>query len=87
MSVDARVLGASLQRLRTSGDQDLQEMLDQVVTACVGVFGVTGAGLMVADEQNSLRYVSASDGPGRILERCRPTAGRARASTRSSTTG
>jgi GAF domain-containing protein len=69
MSVDARVLGASLQRLRTSGDQDLQEVLDQVVTACVGVFGVTGAGLMVADEQNSLRYVSASDGPGRILEK------------------
>ncbi len=69
MSLDPRALSASLRRLSTSGDQDLQEALDSVVTACADVFGVTGAGLMVADEQNTLRYVSASDGPGRILEK------------------
>jgi GAF domain-containing protein len=34
----------------------------------VAVCGVTGSGLMIADEQSSLRYVAASDGRGRILE-------------------
>ena len=31
-------------------------------------FGVTGSGIMLADEQNVPHYVAASDGPGRMLE-------------------
>ena len=32
------------------------------------LFGVSGSGIMLADEQNIPRYVAASDGPGRMLE-------------------
>jgi hypothetical protein len=34
----------------------------------VDLFGVTGSGIMLGDEQNVPRYVAASDGPGRMLE-------------------
>ena len=32
------------------------------------LFGVTGSGIMLADEQNVPRYVATSDVPGRMLE-------------------
>lgn len=67
-TVDLQALSASLRRLSTSGDKDLHAALDDAVSACVEVFGVTGSGLLVADEQNTLRYVNASDEKGRILE-------------------
>ena len=44
------------------------EALQHVTEACVDLFGVTGSGIMLADEQNVPRYVAASDGPGRMLE-------------------
>lgn len=66
--IDPDTLSASLRRLSAVGDQDLEKSLEQVVDACVDVFGVTGSGLMVADDRNTLRYVVASDGPGRRLE-------------------
>jgi hypothetical protein len=34
-----------------------------VTEACVDLFGVTGSGIMLADEQNVPHYVAASDGP------------------------
>jgi GAF domain-containing protein len=44
------------------------EALLHVTEACVHLFGVTGSGIMLADEQNVPRYAAASDGPGRMLE-------------------
>lgn len=71
MPVDERELTASLRRLAagagdggTGGLADLQAVVD----ACVSIFGVSGSGLMVADEQDALRYVAASDGAARLLE-------------------
>ena len=67
-NIDVDQLTASLRGLEPADDADLAGALDAVVEACVDLFGVTGAGLMVADEQDSLRYAAATDGPGRVLE-------------------
>lgn len=61
-------LSASLRRVGAAEDHDVSRALETAVVACVDLFGVTGSGLMIADQQNALRYVAASDGPGRILE-------------------
>jgi transcriptional regulator with GAF, ATPase, and Fis domain len=66
--IDPQNLSASLDRLRSGGDDDFNATIDRTVTACVDLFGVDGSGLMIADEQNTLRYVVSSDGPGRVLE-------------------
>lgn len=70
MNVDPQVLAASLRRLveRASTPATVVAALDEVTEACVGMFGVSGAGVMIADQQNVTRYVAASDGPGRLLE-------------------
>jgi GAF domain-containing protein len=70
MPIDKEALAVSLRRLTDRGhpDCDLQSALDEVTHACVDLFGVSGSGIMLADEQNISRYVAASDGPGRILE-------------------
>jgi hypothetical protein len=39
------------------------EALRHVTEACVALFGVTGSGIMLADEQNVPHYVAASEGP------------------------
>ena len=70
MHIDSAELSASLPRLaagRTEGAGVLSA-LSEVTQACVDLFHVTGSGIMVADEQNITRYVSASDGAGRLLE-------------------
>jgi GAF domain-containing protein len=63
-------LAASLRRLATlrKPSTGVVEALRHVTEACVGLFGVTGSGIMLADEQNVPRYVAASDGPGSMLE-------------------
>jgi len=68
VNVDPEKLAASLRELSHADDRDITAALDGIVAACVELFGVTGAGLMIADQQNALRYVAASDGPGRVLE-------------------
>jgi GAF domain-containing protein len=70
MSIDAAALADSLRKLATSrqGHDSVVSALEQVLDACVGLFTVDGAGILVADEQDILRYVASSDGPGRILE-------------------
>ena len=70
MSIDRDALAASLRRLTDRGhpDANLRAALHEVTEACVDLFGVTGSGIMLADEQNVSRYVASSDGPGRILE-------------------
>jgi transcriptional regulator with GAF, ATPase, and Fis domain len=73
--VDPQNLAASLERLRNAGDDDIHGALDRTVSACVDLFGVEGSGLMIADEQNTLRYVVSSDGPGRVLEEAQSRTG------------
>src|ERR1700712_689753 len=70
MTIDQQAVAASLRRL---AGQDIETngvvpALTQLIDACVDLFGVTGSGIMVADEQNITRYVTATSGPGRALE-------------------
>lgn len=66
--MDANVLTESLRALGEQRGGSLRRSLQDVVEACVAVFGVAGSGLMLADEQSVLRYAVATDGPGRELE-------------------
>ena len=77
MNIDGAALAESLRALATSGqgDDGIVAALEQVLDACVGLFGVDGAGILIADEQNVLRYVAATDGPGRLLEQTEAEAG------------
>ena len=77
MSIDEAALAESLRRLSVSRDDNgsIFTALQAVVTACVDLFGVGGAGVLIADEQDMLRYVAASDGPGTILEQTEAEAG------------
>ena len=77
MSIDAAALAVSLRSLATSGQghDSVVGALEQVLDACVALFDVDGAGILVADEQDLLRYVAASDGPGRVLEQTEAEAG------------
>lgn len=70
MHIDSAELGLSLRRLAAGRAEGTGVMsaLNEVTQACVDLFQVTGSGIMVADEQNITRYVSASDGAGRLLE-------------------
>jgi GAF domain-containing protein len=70
MAIDPESLAASIRRLGALGEPGISvvEALTHVTKACVDLFGVTGSGIMLADEQNVPRYVAASDGPGRMLE-------------------
>jgi transcriptional regulator with GAF, ATPase, and Fis domain len=74
MDIDPAALEASLHRLAgrandAAGDRGLLPALRETIQACVDLFGVTGSGVMLADETNMIRYVAASDGQGRLLER------------------
>jgi GAF domain-containing protein len=70
MAVDTDELMSSLRRLRNRSDHqsNLRSALNEVTEACVELFDVAGSGIMLADDQNILRYAAASDGPGRDLE-------------------
>ena len=77
MNIDDGALAESLRRLATSGqgNDGVVSALEQVLDACVALFDVDGAGILVADEQDMLRYVAATDGPGRLLEQTEAEAG------------
>ena len=77
MNIDDAALAQSLRRLTSSREDNgnVITALEQVVSACVGLFGVGGAGLLIADEQDMLRYVASTDGPGRVLESTEAEAG------------
>jgi GAF domain-containing protein len=70
MTIDQQALTASLRRLAGQEVQDngVVPALTELIEACVDLFGVTGSGIMLADEQNITRYVTATSGPGRALE-------------------
>jgi GAF domain-containing protein len=70
MPVDSEALMAGvsrLARLRTT-DLKIEELLDEVVGAVNIVFGLSGAGFLMIDDQNTLRSVVASDAAGMALE-------------------
>ena len=76
MAISEEQLGTSLRRLTAaSADHDVIAALRDVTSACADLFGVTGSGIMIADEQDITRYVSASNGPGRFLEEAESSTG------------
>jgi GAF domain-containing protein len=77
MSIDDAALAESLRRLAAPREDDgtIHAALDFVVKACVDLFDVGGAGILIADEQDMLTYAAASDGPGRVLEKTEADAG------------
>ena len=69
MSIDSQALDASLRRLAGRGAvRDVVPALEDIITACVELFDISGSGIMVADEQNITRYVAASNSASRALE-------------------
>ena len=77
MNIDDAALAESLRRLSQPRDDDgtITAALNVVVAACVDLFAVDGAGVLLADEQDMLAYAAASDGPGRLLEQTEAEAG------------
>ena len=70
MSIDPDALAKSVARLEGVDpvDTGLDAALELAVSETDDVFAVDGAGLMLLGEDGSLRYVTASDEPGRMLE-------------------
>ena len=67
--IDPAALGASLRRLQNQRDPAvLEQSLEQLVTACMELFGVSGCGVMLADEGGELRYAVATDPTSQELE-------------------
>ena len=69
-NVDPQALAASLRRLsEESGPSSLRDSLRRVVESCVHVFGVSGSGIMLADDESALRYAVSSGAAAQALER------------------
>lgn len=67
--VDASALAASLRRLQHRQEGAvLERSLRRVLDSCVELFGVSGAGLLLADEHSDLHYVVATDPASAQLE-------------------
>ncbi|GAA3209333.1 GAF and ANTAR domain-containing protein [Actinocorallia longicatena] len=76
MHIDADALHASLLALRSETESPgLAGYLQRVVGAIEQLFVCDGAGLMIEDPENVLRYVAASGEPGRTLELAQLEAG------------
>lgn len=69
MQIDTEALGASLKRLRKAPHEtDVVRALQRVVSSVDRLFGYDGAGIMLIDQEEQLRYVAAADEAGRSLE-------------------
>src|SRR4029453_13627638 len=70
MSIDPDALAKSVARLEGVDpvDTGLDAALELAVAETDDVFDVDGAGLMLVDDDGALRYIAASDEPGRMLE-------------------
>src|SRR5207302_10629403 len=67
--IDNEALSRSLRHLRRETPQrDLGAALQAVIGAARDLFSATGAGLMLIDDTSMLRFVAATDEPGRLLE-------------------
>ena len=51
-------------------DYDVVELLDSLVRSCVGLLGVTAAGLLLNDQKGNLAVVASSSEESRLLEIC-----------------
>jgi GAF domain-containing protein len=70
MHIDPTALERSIKWLEeTDADVSLEEALERVCRAAMGVFEVDGSGLMFVDESEVLRFVAASDDACRVLEK------------------
>jgi GAF domain-containing protein len=75
-AVDPEALGASLRRLkRRSETAVLEQSLRQLVSACVGLFGYSGCGVMLADEHGELHCAVAHDKTSQLLEEAQMSTG------------
>jgi GAF domain-containing protein len=70
MTIDDSSLIATLDTLRAEHLQhdELESSLRRVIDATCALFDVSGAGLMVVDDNDTLRYVAATDGRSAALE-------------------
>jgi GAF domain-containing protein len=77
MPVDPEALARALVAFGpvTTPERNIGDILPELLGAVCGVFGVTGAGLMLIDEQSGLRYVAATDEGAAVLERVQEQAG------------
>jgi GAF domain-containing protein len=67
--IDPTALERSLATLRKRSAEDgLMRALEQVIAATRELFGASGAGLMMVDDQSALAAVAATNEPGRLLE-------------------
>jgi GAF domain-containing protein len=73
--IDPEMLARSLRRLGNAAEHDITAAVDEAVHACAALFRVDGSGLMIADEQNDLHYLAASDGPSHLLEQVQSETG------------
>jgi GAF domain-containing protein len=69
--VTPETIDAAVGRLHEHGasDRDVVGTLQRVVASAAELVGASGSGLMVVDDEHVSRYVVATDGPGRHLER------------------
>jgi GAF domain-containing protein len=69
-SIDPQALGSSLEALRglVRDGGELRTAVTDVTGAVAGLFGLGGAGLMLIDDTQVLRYVAASDRVSATLE-------------------
>lgn len=49
-------------------DYDVVDLLDRLVGACISLFGVTAAGLLLSDQRGHLSVVASSNEESRLLE-------------------
>lgn len=77
MTVDHDALEAGINHLAKLGAADvtIRDVLDEAVGAIHGLYGLSGAGMMLIDDQSNLRSVAASDDAGRLLEELEREAG------------
>jgi GAF domain-containing protein len=76
LRIDADTLMRALDALPpTTDDVDMGDRLPGLLDAICGVFGITGAGLMLVDEVSGLRYVAATDDGAHVLEQVQEQAG------------
>jgi GAF domain-containing protein len=73
-NIDSERLASSLRRLGKL-PEDIGAAVGQAVNATVALFHVTGCGLMIADDENTLRYVAASNGTSHAMEVAQTEAG------------
>ncbi len=71
MPIDEEALARSVKALEGMDPRSfgLDKSVQQVVDETDDLFGVDGAGMMLLDDDEVLRYVAASDERGRVLER------------------